>query len=82
MKLTEYLNLERGRFTSLAKSIGAHAPDVCRWAKEKSDKDYRPVPIIKCYAIELATSGQVSRKDLRPDDWVDIWPELIKKVKK
>lgn len=26
--------------------------------------------------IELATSGEVTRKDLRPDDWQVIWPEL------
>lgn len=30
-----------------------------------------------CVAIEKATSGAVTRKDLRPDDWQSIWPELI-----
>jgi DNA-binding transcriptional regulator YdaS (Cro superfamily) len=29
-----------------------------------------------CVAIEAATDGQVTRRDLRPDDWHDIWPEL------
>lgn len=26
--------------------------------------------------IELATDGAASRKQLRPDDWMVIWPEL------
>lgn len=28
-------------------------------------------------AIEQATDGAVCRRDLRPDDWWRIWPELI-----
>lgn len=27
--------------------------------------------------IELATGGKVNRKQLRPDDWFVIWPELV-----
>ena len=34
------------------------------------------VPLEHCFAIERATAGEVTRKDLRPNDWVDIWPEL------
>lgn len=29
-----------------------------------------------CVSIEQATDGAVTRKDLRPDDWQKIWPEL------
>ena len=29
-----------------------------------------------CVAIESVTSGAVTRRDLRPDDWHLIWPEL------
>jgi DNA-binding transcriptional regulator YdaS (Cro superfamily) len=28
--------------------------------------------------LERATNGIVTRKDLRPDDWAEIWPELKK----
>ena len=77
MKLTEYLVQERGRVTSLAKAINAYAPDISRWAKTEGDKDFRPVPIRKCAEIEFATNGQVTRKDLRPNDWHLIWPELV-----
>ena len=31
---------------------------------------------VLCVLIERATGGQVTRKDLRPNDWQDIWPEL------
>lgn len=32
-------------------------------------------------AIERATSGAVTRRDLRPDDWHLIWPELATPTK-
>lgn len=32
-----------------------------------------------CVRIERATAGAVTRRDLRPDDWADIWPELVEK---
>lgn len=30
-----------------------------------------------CVSIEQATAGKLTRKDLRTDDWAQIWPELI-----
>jgi DNA-binding transcriptional regulator YdaS (Cro superfamily) len=39
-------------------------------------KGLRPVPIEHCQAIEAATHGAVTRRELRPDDWQKIWPEL------
>ena len=35
----------------------------------------RGVPVEKCYAVERALEGKVTRKDLR-EDWREIWPEL------
>jgi DNA-binding transcriptional regulator YdaS (Cro superfamily) len=40
------------------------------------EKGIRPVPTKYCAAIEVATGGLVTRKDLFPDDWQRIWPEL------
>jgi DNA-binding transcriptional regulator YdaS (Cro superfamily) len=34
------------------------------------------VPIKHCSAIESATGGEVTRKDLRPHDWQQIWPGI------
>lgn len=70
MNLSEYLS-QRGRASWLARKIGVHMPDVSNWKRES-----RPVPVRHCVAIERATKGQVTRKDLRPDDWHIIWPEL------
>lgn len=71
MKLAEYISVKRGRLSKLAKDIGAHIPDISRWADGS-----RPVPIPFAPKIEFATSGKVTRKDLRPNDWQEIWPEL------
>ena len=37
----------------------------------------RPAAPELCVAIEQATGGAVTRRDLRPDDWHRIWPELV-----
>lgn len=39
----------------------------------------RPWPPVTCVRIEQATAGKVTRRDLRPDDWHLIWPELVQK---
>jgi DNA-binding transcriptional regulator YdaS (Cro superfamily) len=36
----------------------------------------RPVPISICPAMARLSKGSVSLKDLRPNDWKKIWPEL------
>ncbi|CAN0620454.1 protein of unknown function [Burkholderia multivorans] len=33
-----------------------------------------------CVAIERASNGAVTRRDLHPDDWRDIWPELAERL--
>lgn len=72
MKLEEYLNhMGRGSITDLAKGVGAHIPDVSRWAKGK-----RLCPTWRCLSIEKYTKGLVTRKDLRPHDFAKYWPEL------
>lgn len=75
MNLSEYLSQERGRQAALAREICAHAPDISRWADGT-----RPVPIHFCSKIEAATGGAVTRRELRPDDWMTIWPELADKL--
>lgn len=43
-------------------------------------KEGKLAPSVKmALAIERATGGAVTRKDLRPHDWRDIWPELENK---
>lgn len=74
MDLKEYLKRERCSQEEFAKRIGGYQPDVSKWVREEA-----PVPLGRCVAIERATNGQVTRKDLRPHNWRDIWPELEEK---
>jgi len=74
MDIKTYLSQERGRQASLAKAIGAHAPDISRWADGT-----RPIPFVHGAAIEAATGGMVTRKEMFPDDWQRYWPELAEK---
>lgn len=56
----------------MARLLGVTVQAVCFWRDGK-----RSLPIQHCTAIEQATASAVTRKDLRPDDWAQIWPELI-----
>lgn len=71
MKLSDYTSRERGGQTRLAKEVGVPPQLMYQWVRE-----IRPVPVERCVAIERATNGAVTRRDLRPDDWHEIWPEL------
>ena len=52
--------------------VGVHPVMVSQWSS-----GLKPVPVERCTDIERATSGAVTRRDLRPDDWHRIWPELV-----
>lgn len=60
-----------GGVSELARRISVSASYVWQMKNGK-----RPVHAAIAVAIERATGGQVTRKDLRPHDWQDIWPEL------
>ncbi|WP_343728505.1 Cro/CI family transcriptional regulator [Duganella sp.] len=73
MKLIDYVQ-GRGARSALAKKLNLTPVLISQWANET-----RPVPPERCVEIEVATDGEVSRRDLRPDDWWRIWPELTAK---
>lgn len=70
MNLSSYLS-QRGSVSDLAAQLGVAPVSVSHWARKQ-----RPIPIVRCVQIEQITGGAVTRKDLRPDDWHEIWPEL------
>lgn len=74
MKLSEYTNRLHGGQAKLAGQLGVPTQLVWQWSNE-----VRPVPVKRCVAIERVTAGEVTRKDLRPHDWHEIWPELKEK---
>lgn len=69
MNLDQYLSNKNAN--DLARDIGVPAVLISQWRN-----GIRPVPIERCVPIEKATAGQVTRKDLRPTDYFDIWPEI------
>lgn len=75
MKLDSYLH--QVKQSDLAERLGISQGLVSMWSSGT-----RQVPIERCVEIERATDGQVTRQELRPDDWHKIWPELAKKTKK
>lgn len=48
---------------------------VSQWLRPGT-RTGRPVPPKQCVRIEQLTRGAVTRRELRPDDWREIWPEL------
>ena len=80
MNLRSYLSAGgHGAQAALARALGVPQSLPSAWAAEDKRKR-RPVPIERCCAIEAATNGAVTRRDLRPDDWHLIWPELADTV--
>lgn len=71
MKLNDYIRLRRGVASELARELGVAPILISQWARGT-----RPIPIPRCVAIERATKGAVTRRDLRPEDWQEVWPEL------
>ncbi len=71
MKLSEWVAAERGRCKRLAEHLQVPQSFVSKMVSGE-----KPVPIAHMAAIEGFTQGAVIRRDLRPDDWHLIWPEL------
>ncbi|HHK5986281.1 TPA: transcriptional regulator [Neisseria subflava] len=71
MTITEFLETRQMTVNAFSRLLGCHQPDLTRWAKGT-----RPVPAHWCVVIEQKTDGAVTRKDLRPNDFAQIWPEL------
>ena len=70
MNLKQYFEQQSSQ-SCLAKTLGVSPGMIYQW-----QNGIRPISIGRCPAIEKATNGLVTRRDLRPDDWSLIWPEL------
>ncbi|ECF2938631.1 hypothetical protein E1L19_01045 [Salmonella enterica subsp. enterica] len=69
MKLKQYTDgLSRGDLSKLAVGLGISASFLSQMASGAAK-----VPISRALAIEKATNGKVTRKDLLPDDWQKYW---------
>ena len=65
-----------GSQLNLARQLQVTPVTVNQWLRPAGAKNARPIPPKQCVRIEQVTGGAVTRKDLRPDDYREIWPEL------
>ncbi len=76
MKLNDYLKSDGALSVAalrLATGVKSDA-QIRQWQHGYHDRIPSPE---NCVAIEQATDAAVTRRDLRPDDWHRIWPELV-----
>lgn len=71
MKLSDYFAERRGNAARLAKDTGAAKAFLRAIASGE-----RPCPPRLAVRIEQSLGGRVSRRDLFPDDYAEMWPEL------
>lgn len=71
MNLSDYIKAKRGNGAALAAALHISPSYLSQLAEPGAN-----VAPARCVEIERATGGQVTRRDLRPDDWQAIWPEL------
>lgn len=76
MTLYEYLS-QSGTQSKLAADLSISTAQVWQWKEGR-----RPVPYEYAAAIEASSGGAVTRKDLFPEDWKRIWPELARASKR
>jgi DNA-binding transcriptional regulator YdaS (Cro superfamily) len=54
----------------LSRALNVTTAAIGNWKHRNS------IPVEYCALIEKATNGTVTRRELRPNDWQKIWPEL------
>lgn len=74
MDIKTYLSKKNISQAAFAEMAGVTQGMVWQWLH-----GFRPVSPTFCVAIEKFTKNDVSRRDLRPNDWQEIWPELVEK---
>ena len=73
MKLHEHLAEQGISVGEFARQLGVSPDQLRQWVFGYAGRIPGPA---YCVRIEAATKGAVTRQDLRPKDWADIWPEL------
>lgn len=73
MDLKTYITTsERGTAAKLATALGISPSYLSQLASGQS-----PISPERCVLIERHTGGLVTRRDLCPDNYLAIWPELV-----
>ncbi len=58
--------------SAFARAVGVTPQTLREW-----ELGIKPIPCLRCSQIEKISGEAVKRWDLRPNDWWQIWPELI-----
>lgn len=72
MDLKTYIQADRGRASRLADKLGISRSYLSQLASGKA-----PLSAKRCVAIERETEREVTRQEMKPSEWADIWPDLI-----
>lgn len=68
-ELAKRASVDAGGPSALAKALNKSPSEISQWMSGR-----RPVPSSCAAQLEKLTT--VTRRDLFPDDWARIWPEL------
>lgn len=66
-----------GSQRALAAELQISKVAVGQWLLDTDNENHRDVPPRQCVRIEQITGGKVCRRDLRPHDWRDWWPDEV-----
>jgi DNA-binding transcriptional regulator YdaS (Cro superfamily) len=77
MDISTYLIKAGVKQSDFARAIEVPPSMLYQWLR-----GLRPVAVKHCMKIEKQTGGEVTRRDLRPHDWQNIWPELATPAKR
>lgn len=72
MRLADYL---RGKPTADRQALAVRCGTTWGHLKNIAYAG-KPCSVKLAVALERETDGHVGRRDLRPDDWAETWPEL------
>jgi DNA-binding transcriptional regulator YdaS (Cro superfamily) len=73
MDLKTYIaNSPRGSAARLAQAVGVSPSYLSQMSTGRTN-----ISAVRARAIEQATGGAVTRREMRPADWHLIWPELV-----
>lgn len=65
-----------GSQSALASALQISKVAVGQWFLDTDNLSHRHVPPRQCVRIERLTGGVVGRRELRPHDWQQWWPEM------
>ena len=65
-----------GSQSDLAAALQISKVAVGQWFMDTDNPNHRHVPPRQCVRIEQLTAGAVRRRELRPHDWQQWWPEM------